>query len=169
LGHSGADNYMACGPFAFFRLYAKTGERHFLDVARFLLHNTKQGMDWDPSRPLGYAFPGLQTEVGTVCAPRGHSLRVWLPWVTVGGLVPMSQLEDVFGSMDVDSLAALPMGTIRARDAGYAATRGYAGAPDPILHRRSRITAREHRIVDILGRIHPRKAAEGMAVTEPGR
>lgn len=146
VGHSGADNFLACGPFAFFRLYARTGDRHFLDYARFLLHNTKQGMDWDPSRPLGYAFPGLQTEAGTVCSPRGHSLKVWLPGVTVGGLVPMSQLRDVFGSSDVDSLAVLPV------------------EPRPM-----RVTFRDRRILDILGRIHPRKPALGFAPTVPRR
>lgn len=155
VGHSGADNFLACGPFAFFRLYAKTGDRHFLDYARFMLHNTKQGMDWDPFRPLGYAFPGLQTEAGTVCAPRGHSLKVWLPWVTVGGLVPMSQLEDVFGSADVDILAAKPMETLREQDAAYAAKRGYGPGSDPVRLRPSRVTSRDRRIMDILGRIHP--------------
>ncbi len=125
VGHSGADNFMAYCPFAFFRLYAKTGEKHFLDFSRFILHNTKQGMDWDPVHSLEYAFPGLQTEVGTVCSPRGHSIRLWLPWVTVVAIVPMSQLEDVYGSMDVDVLAAKPLEEIRAKDQVYASTRGY--------------------------------------------
>lgn len=161
MGHSGADNFMAYGPFAFFRLYAQSGERHFLDVARFLLHNTKQGMDWDPARPLGYAYPGLQTEVGTVCAPRGHSVRTWLPWVTVVALIPMSQLEDVFGSMDVEALAAKPLEELRARDAAYGATLGYGPGPEPVSAHAQRAAISNRRLADILGRIYPREADAG--------
>ncbi len=133
LGHSGADNFMAYCPFAFFRLWVETGDRHYLDIARFLLHNTKQGMDWDPMRPMGYAYPGLQTEVGTVCSPRGHSIKIWLPWVTVVSLIPMSQLEDTFGSQDVDSLSVLSVESLRAMDATYALTRGYGPGLDPVV------------------------------------
>ncbi|MBN1128576.1 MAG: hypothetical protein JXA71_06295 [Chitinispirillaceae bacterium] len=127
LGHSGADNFMAYCPFVFFRLFAKTGERHYLDYSRFLLHNTKQGMDWDPNQPLGFRYPGLQTEVGTVCSPRGYSIRLWLAWVTVNIVTPMSQLEDVFGSMDVDVLALKTMQELQAQDLAFAKARGYNG------------------------------------------
>lgn len=132
-GHSGEDNFTAYCPFIFFRLYEKTGERHYLDVSRFLLHNTKQGMDWDPSRPLGYRYPGLQTEVGTVCAPRGHSIKSWLSWVTVNALVPMSQLEDVYGSMNVDLLGEQAFAVIQTRDRAYAAARGYGQMTNRVL------------------------------------
>ena len=131
VGHSGADNFMAYCPFLFFRLYAKTGDVHFLNFSRFLLHNTKQGMDWDPANPLGYRFPGLQTEVGTVCAPRGHSIRLWLAWVSVNTVTPLSQLEDVYGSMDVDVLAVRPLTEIRAQDQAYAKARGYRPMTSP--------------------------------------
>jgi hypothetical protein len=129
LGHSGADSFMAYCPLDFFRLYVETGATHYLDFARFILHNTKQGMDWDPAHPLGYAIPGLQTEVGTVCSPRGHSIRLWLAWVTVDAVTPLSQLEDVYGSMDVDSLVTQPAAELRSLDQAYAATRGYGPTP----------------------------------------
>jgi hypothetical protein len=157
VGHSGADAFMAYGPFAFFRLYVKTGETHFLDYSRFLLHNTKQNMDWDPAHPLGYPIPGLQTEVSTVCSPRGHSKRIWLPWLTVGALVPMSQLEDVYGNVDVDVLASKSIGELRAKDDGYAATRGYGSETNPVLRIGPHAVRPRNasRWTDILGRIHP--------------
>lgn len=157
IGHSGADNFMAYCPFVFFRLYAKTGERHFLDFSRFLLHNTKQGMDWNPAQPLGYRYPGLQTEVGTVCSPRGHSIRLWLAWVTVNNVTPMSQLEDVYGSMDVDVAAARPIMEIRARDEAYAKARGYGQVIVPVLRQEGRVEAarKSSHVFNVLGRTLP--------------
>jgi hypothetical protein len=40
-------------------------------------------------------------------------------------MIPLSQLEDVYGSMDVDVLAARPMDENRRKDQAYARTRGY--------------------------------------------
>jgi len=101
LDHSGGPFHGRL-PFAFFRLRVDAGDAYYLDFACVLLHNIKQGRDWDPARPMGYAYPGLQTKVGTVCFLRGHSIGNWLQWVTVGLLVPMSQLEDLFGDPDID-------------------------------------------------------------------
>lgn len=160
MGHSGADPFMEYCPFAFFRLYVKTGVAHYLTYARFLSHNTKQVMDWDSDHPLGYAIPGLQTEAGAVCSPRGHygdSFRKndWLPWVTVDGLTPLAQLEDVYGSMDVDTLASKSWESLRTRDEAFARTESYGPDPDairasPVIPSASSLK----RSRDALGRLH---------------
>jgi hypothetical protein len=106
-GHSGADSFMAYYPFQYYRLYLYSGDRHFLDVAKLLLYNTKQIIDWDGS--IGYAHPGLQTEAMTVSLPRGHSVKLWLPWLTVAALDPLVELKDAFGSMVIEEIERLPL------------------------------------------------------------
>jgi hypothetical protein len=105
-GHSGADNYMAAAPYDYYRLSRLTGEPHFRDLARMLLHNTKQMTDWDGA--LSYAHPGLLTEALTLAPPRGHGVPVWLPWLTVAILDPMTRLQDAYGSMDIDEIEKTP-------------------------------------------------------------
>lgn len=63
------DPSLSAGP-AHLRMESEQGTYGVaLFLSRFLLHNTKQGMDWNPAQPLGYRYPGLQTEVGAVCPP----------------------------------------------------------------------------------------------------
>jgi len=101
-GHSGADMFMAYYPFQYYRLFLYTGDTHFRDVARMLLHNTKQTLDWDGS--LRYAHRGLQTEAMSIAYRRGYSVRLWLPWLTVATLDPLVQLRDTFGSSSIDEI-----------------------------------------------------------------
>ncbi len=131
-GHSGADSYMAYAPFFFYRLWLLTGEAHFRDAARMLLHDTKQMLDWDGS--LGYAYPGLQTEALSLPPLRGHGQTHWLPWLTVAQIEPLVRLRDVFGSFDIDDIEKLPKAERLRREAAFSESRGFSGprtAPRP--------------------------------------
>ena len=129
-GHSGADSYMAAAPFLYYRLSLLTGQSHFRDVAEMLLHDTKQMLDWDGT--LGYAQPGLQTEALSLPPLRGHGVTHWLPWLTVAQLEPLVRLRDVFGSFDIDDIDRLPRAERLRRDARFAATHGFAHAPEKV-------------------------------------
>lgn len=123
-GHSGADSAML-GQYAFqyYRLSLYTGDRHFAEVARIILHNTKQTIDLDGS--LKYAHPGLQTESFWLSLLRGHTLKAWLPWLTVATLEPLVQLREAFGTMDIDEIEKLPLEERRARNRAWAVRRGF--------------------------------------------
>jgi hypothetical protein len=131
-GHSGADNYMAEAPFNYYRLFLLTGEPHFREIARMLLHNTKQVMDWDGS--LGYAYPGLLTEAMSLPPIRGHGIGHWLPWLTVCILKPLINLQDTFGSFDIDSIEKLSPAERKLREGRYRQTHGFA---PPVIGRRT--------------------------------
>lgn len=122
-GHSGADTYMAAAPFLFYRLSLLTGETHFRDSARMLLHDTKQLLDWDGK--LGYKYPGLQTEALSLPPPRGHGVQSWLPWLTVTQVEPLVRLRDVFGSLDIDAIDQMPLASRLKQAAHFSRTHGF--------------------------------------------
>jgi len=122
-GHSGADSYMAAAPFLLYRLFLLTGDAHYRDMARLLLHDTKQMLDWDGT--LGYAYPGLQTEALGLAPLRGHGVTHWLPWLTVAQLEPLVRLHDVFGSFDIDEIEKLPQAERVRRNAKFSKTHGF--------------------------------------------
>jgi len=125
-GQSGADSYMAAAPFFFYRLSLLTGDAHFRDMARLLLHDTKQFLDWDGT--LGYAAPGLQTEALSLPPLRGHGTTHWLPWLIVAQLTPLVRLRDAFGSFDIDEIERLPAAERLRRQTAFSRRRGF-GAP----------------------------------------
>ncbi len=95
-GHSLVDAYMAFDTDEFARLYQITGDKHYLDVARLLLHNTKNMLAL-PGRTFDLTTPGWQQEHWSLAPRRGYGLhRGWLPWVAT------SQLNGIFGLMDLD-------------------------------------------------------------------
>ncbi len=122
-GHSGSDSYMAAAPFFFYRLSLLTGDAHFRDMARLLLYDTKQLLDWDGT--LGYASPGLQTEALSLPPPRGHGTTHWLPWLTVAQLTPLVRLRDTFGSLDIDGIEKMPKAERLRREAAFSKCRGF--------------------------------------------
>ena len=122
-GHSGADTYMAAAPFLFYRLFLLTSDSHYRDMARLLLHDTKQMLDWDGT--LGYAFPGLQTEALGLASPRGHGVTHWLPWLTVAQLEPILRLHQVFGSDDIDEIEKMPLPERVRRNRQFSKTHGF--------------------------------------------
>lgn len=128
-GHSGTDNFMAFAPFLWYRLYLATGDAHFLQTARLLLHDTKQIIDWDGS--LGYKYPGLMPEAMGLAMNRGKGIAGWLPWLTVVTADPLVKLRDTFGTWDIDAIERLPLTKRRDRNATFAATRGFAAPNKP--------------------------------------
>lgn len=95
-GHSLCDMYLAfnCGEYA--QLWKYTGDEHYLEVARLLLHNTKQLIWLDTSRALR---PGYQQEHWTFSIGRGYSrhysVAYWLPWITVSHLEGMEKFKNI--------------------------------------------------------------------------
>ena len=136
-GHSGADTYMAAAPFFYYRLSLLTGDAHFGDMARLLLHDAKQLLDWDGT--LGYALPGLQTEALSLPPLRGHGTTHWLPWLTVAQLTPLVRLRDVFGSSDTDDIEKMPKAERMRRQMAYSQRRGF-GVPINVPPREPRRT-----------------------------
>ena len=96
-GHSLVDAYMAFDVDEFAALHALTGDTHYLDIARLLLHNTKNMLAL-PGRTHDLGTPGWQQEHWSLAPRRGYGLhRLWLPWVAT------SQLNGIFGLMDLDA------------------------------------------------------------------
>jgi hypothetical protein len=93
-GHSLNDAYMAWDVESYARLARETGDTHYLDVARILLHNTK-AMVGTPDDLRGTRGPGWQQEHYCFTLPRGLGRhREWLPWVTVSHLRGINDLFD---------------------------------------------------------------------------
>ena len=96
-GHSLVDAYMAFDVDEYARLYRHTGDKHYLDVARILLHNTK-AMVALPDRGLRPAWGrmGSRNITRWLRGAAWGCYRLWLPWVAT------SQLNGIFGLMELD-------------------------------------------------------------------
>ncbi len=93
-GHSLVDCYMAFDTDEFARLGVYTGDSHYLQVARILLHNTKSMLAL-PGRMYDLRGPGWQQEHWSLAPLRGFGLhRGWLPWVATSQLNGIFELED---------------------------------------------------------------------------
>ena len=91
------DEYMSWSVPSYAKLYKYTGDEHYLDVARVLLHDTKS-MIALPGRLYDLRGPGWQQEhwrMGPGGSGRGvGSHRFWLPWVTTNHLHGIYGLEE---------------------------------------------------------------------------
>lgn len=92
--------YMATNVDAFVELHRHTGDPHYLDVARILLHGTKALMAM-PGRTFDLYGPGLQQEHFSISSPRGYgSHRWWQPWIAAaqlnGILITEERSKEVF-------------------------------------------------------------------------
>ena len=97
----------------YYRLYLFTGDDHFMTVARLLLHNTKQALNWDHS--LYPELPkGLQLEAFSVSMPRRQGVLECLSWNYAAHLDPLIRLKDRFGTFDLEAIERLPQHTRRA-------------------------------------------------------
>jgi hypothetical protein len=121
-GHSGADLFLAGAAFLFYRLYLQTGDRHYADMARQFLYNTRQSMDINGS--LGYGYPGLCTEALSLAPPRGRGVNTWLPWLSYSMMEPVAQLQETYGTMDIQLLPDEPRQELLVKDRQFGATRG---------------------------------------------
>lgn len=95
-GHSLVDAYMAFDVDEYAKLSVLGKDKHYLDVARILLHNTK-GMLAVPDRTYGLRGAGFQQEHWSFAPERGYGRKkAWLPWVTT------SHLNGIFGLEEYD-------------------------------------------------------------------
>lgn len=95
-GHSLVDAYMAFDADEYGKLFKMTGDPHYREVSRILLHNTK-GMVALPGRLYDLPGPGWQQEHWSLAPERGIGRkRAWLPWVAT------SQLNGIFGLKEFD-------------------------------------------------------------------
>jgi hypothetical protein len=107
-GHSGIDNWISYESANFYRLYLFTGDRHYLDIAKFLTSTSLRTTQY-PGNNLGYAFDGLVEEAISLSDLFLSGTNVWLPWSTVAQVEPLARLEDIFGSADLNQIEALPL------------------------------------------------------------
>ena len=83
-------------PMSIAKFYKYTGDKHYYEVSRLLLHNTKSMLAL-PGRTFDLAGPGWQQEHWSLAPRRGRGLhRGWLPWVST------SHLNGIFGLMNFD-------------------------------------------------------------------
>lgn len=106
VGAGGADVYMACGGYVFYRLYLLTGDTHYRDYAEFIYINSKQANDIDGS--YGAAIPGLVHESGFFCEQLYQGNYHWLPWCTFVEVDPVSRMVDTFGTYEIAEAEKLP-------------------------------------------------------------
>jgi hypothetical protein len=91
------DEYLDWAVPSYAKLYNLTKDPHYLDVARILLHDTKQ-MVALPGRRYDYKGIGWQQE-GWRMGPGGNGRgvgghRFWLPWVSANHLYGITGLEE---------------------------------------------------------------------------
>lgn len=99
VGMGGADVYMACGGYVYYRLYLLTGDEHYRDYAEFIYLNSKQANDIDGRH--GAAIPGLVHESGFFCEQLYQGNYHWLPWCTFVEVDPVSRMYDTFGAYEI--------------------------------------------------------------------
>jgi hypothetical protein len=96
-GAGGVDEYLDWAVPSYAKLYNYTKDRHYLDVARVLLHDTKS-MVALPGRQYDMKGIGWQQE-GWRMGPGGSGRgvgghRFWLPWVSANHLYGITGLEE---------------------------------------------------------------------------
>jgi hypothetical protein len=112
------DEYLDWAVPSYARLYNLTKDQHYLDVARILLHDTKQ-MVALPGRQYDLKGIGWQQE-GWRMGPGGSGRgvgghRFWLPWVSANHLYGITGLEEydpaLFKLLSVKAKSAAAPGT----------------------------------------------------------
>ena len=90
----GVDEYLDWAVPTYARLYKYTNDKHYLDVARILLHGTKVMLAL-PGRSYDLKGPGWQQEHWRMGPIRGIGAhRTWLPWISVNHLHGIIGLEE---------------------------------------------------------------------------
>ncbi len=117
-GHSGADNFISYMFYEMYTLYVKTGNAHYLHMARLLQNNTKSNTDFDGR--MGYKYRAFMPEATNVADLAFRSVSVWLPWASIANIEPIIHLEEAFGQKDISRInESLPQ--LRARLEQYGA------------------------------------------------
>lgn len=140
--NNGADSYAAVDAFSFYRMYMYSGDPHLKEVAKLLLYNTKQGLNWDRSDPIpGFGRYGIIEEAQTAMIPRGHGVGLHLPWQTFNMMEPLVLFKDVFGSYDIDAIENLNNKNSLHHE--YSITRGYESSTSSILGAPSSVSSKD--------------------------
>ena len=92
----GVDEYLDWAVPSYAKLYKLTNDQHYLDVARLLLHDTKQmvalpGHQFDV-KGIGWQQEGWNMSSGSRRGVGGH--RFWLPWISANHLYGITGLEE---------------------------------------------------------------------------
>jgi hypothetical protein len=92
----GVDEYLDWSVPSYAKLYKLTNDKHYLDVARLLLHDTKQmvalpGRQYD-YKGIGWQQEGWSMSSGSRRGIGGH--RFWLPWISANHLYGITGLEE---------------------------------------------------------------------------
>ena len=92
----GVDEYLDWAVPSYAKLYKLTGDQHYLDVARVLLHDTKSmvalpGRQYDV-KGIGWQQEGWSVGPGSRRGIGGH--RFWLPWISANHLHGIMALEE---------------------------------------------------------------------------
>ena len=90
------DQYLDWAVPSYAKLYKYTNDKHYLDVARILLHGTKAMLAL-PGRTYDLNGPGWQQEHWRMGGRGTRSIgahRTWLPWISVNHLHGITGLED---------------------------------------------------------------------------
>ena len=94
-GFSAFDMYLTRHAGDYARLARHTGDPHYRQIARILLHGTKGAVQLRGE--LGYARPGMQVEHWSMGRGRGYGLNSgWLPWVSTSHLVSIAAARECF-------------------------------------------------------------------------
>ena len=94
-GVSMTDGFLAANAAVFARLFQETEDRHWLDLARIVVHGTTTMLALD-GRVFDLRGPGWQQEHWSFSPRRGFGLnRRWLPWVPVAHIRGVHRIEDL--------------------------------------------------------------------------
>ncbi|GAA1567320.1 MULTISPECIES: hypothetical protein [Kribbella] len=107
-GHSGIDNWICYQSWNFYRLFLFTGDTHYRDVATTILTAGVRTTELT-GQSQGYAVPGLVEEAVGLSDLVVNGTNVWLPWCTVAEVEPLSRFADMFGTVDLRKLEAIPL------------------------------------------------------------
>ena len=128
MGTSACDSYAATDAFEVYRAYLFSGDSQLLKLARLMLYDTKSSMNWDSANLIpGYGSnPGIMFgEAMSLVVPRGKVTGYYLPWQTANYMEPMMNLQDAFGSYDINSLEQVNLASRQAANNAYSLTRGF--------------------------------------------
>lgn len=115
-GQSGADIFLAFEAYNFYRLhlFRDNADDHYLNVAQFLVNNTKltTQVTGISQQQFGYTYDGLVGEATDFSFLRylgGNSTTSWLPWLTEAEIEPLEQLAQAFGSPSITAIEQQPL------------------------------------------------------------
>lgn len=117
-GHSGLDNWLCYQSCNFYRLFLFTDDEHYRAVARTLMSLSLRTTQYKRN-DMGYARSGLVEEAVGLSDLVVSGTGVWLPWCSVAQVEPLAQLEDIFGSPDLDRVERLPLAERKRRNRAF--------------------------------------------------